>query len=235
MSFRAASTRAHRFMMRSEEHTSELQSPCNLVCRLLLEKKNVGQNAIEEIDVITAGGKYRCRVLAGTPRTGPDAPLAPTPRSILPPRRHRSRAAPGGWAGALPPYTLEYRRRVHPAHRVAKGVGACSRVGPGATAACNRGECVSLPCQAVPQLFMGFFFFFNDPAPPETSPLPLHAPLPILKGPAVIAGGGSPWRAPAPRHVPHPFRCFSHHASHFFFASRRSSREAPAAGPKSSP
>src|SRR5256885_16798627 len=26
-------------MMRSEEHTSELQSPCNLVCRLLLEKK----------------------------------------------------------------------------------------------------------------------------------------------------------------------------------------------------
>src|SRR6478735_6989799 len=30
---------AHR-TARSEEHTSELQSPCNLVCRLLLEKKN---------------------------------------------------------------------------------------------------------------------------------------------------------------------------------------------------
>src|SRR2546426_9212629 len=28
--------------MRSEEHTSELQSPCNLVCRLLLEKKKTG-------------------------------------------------------------------------------------------------------------------------------------------------------------------------------------------------
>src|SRR2546426_5405356 len=27
---------------RSEEHTSELQSPCNLVCRLLLEKKKTG-------------------------------------------------------------------------------------------------------------------------------------------------------------------------------------------------
>src|SRR5688500_19615300 len=27
---------------RSEEHTSELQSPCNLVCRLLLEKKEAG-------------------------------------------------------------------------------------------------------------------------------------------------------------------------------------------------
>src|SRR2546426_3597631 len=27
------------YLWRSEEHTSELQSPCNLVCRLLLEKK----------------------------------------------------------------------------------------------------------------------------------------------------------------------------------------------------
>src|SRR5256885_9972406 len=33
---RRSSLRARR----SEEHTSELQSPCNLVCRLLLEKKN---------------------------------------------------------------------------------------------------------------------------------------------------------------------------------------------------
>src|SRR2546426_8307600 len=30
---------ADYFGHRSEEHTSELQSPCNLVCRLLLEKK----------------------------------------------------------------------------------------------------------------------------------------------------------------------------------------------------
>src|SRR5256885_12606145 len=28
-----------RIQRRSEEHTSELQSPCNIVCRLLLEKK----------------------------------------------------------------------------------------------------------------------------------------------------------------------------------------------------
>src|SRR5256885_2799326 len=32
-------TRAAGETGRSEEHTSELQSPCNLVCRLLLEKK----------------------------------------------------------------------------------------------------------------------------------------------------------------------------------------------------
>src|SRR2546426_3480321 len=31
-------------ILRSEEHTSELQSPCNLVCRLLLEKKKKEQD-----------------------------------------------------------------------------------------------------------------------------------------------------------------------------------------------
>src|SRR5256885_5112577 len=36
--YRHASNSA-AFLRRSEEHTSELQSPCNLVCRLLLEKK----------------------------------------------------------------------------------------------------------------------------------------------------------------------------------------------------
>src|SRR5256885_11088656 len=34
---------AGHFFERSEEHTSELQSPCNLVCRLLLEKKKNAQ------------------------------------------------------------------------------------------------------------------------------------------------------------------------------------------------
>src|SRR3989454_2987629 len=37
---------------RSEEHTSELQSPCNLVCRLLLEKKkkNISTNITTTTD-----------------------------------------------------------------------------------------------------------------------------------------------------------------------------------------
>src|SRR5205807_6258086 len=35
----AVPSAARRRDERSEEHTSELQSPCNLVCRLLLEKK----------------------------------------------------------------------------------------------------------------------------------------------------------------------------------------------------
>src|SRR2546426_9304702 len=37
--WRAGCSPGVRRETRSEEHTSELQSPCNLVCRLLLEKK----------------------------------------------------------------------------------------------------------------------------------------------------------------------------------------------------
>src|SRR5256885_5136236 len=36
---------------RSEEHTSELQSPCNLVCRLLLEKKKINR-LTKYVDII---------------------------------------------------------------------------------------------------------------------------------------------------------------------------------------
>src|SRR5256885_11730630 len=57
--------------LRSEEHTSELQSPCNLVCRLLLEKK---KNRIIE----TADGPIkvdRRKQLLHTTRT-------PTSRSL---------------------------------------------------------------------------------------------------------------------------------------------------------
>src|SRR6266850_3881096 len=38
-------TRNGKAPTRSEEHTSELQSPCNLVCRLLLEKKKKQSHA----------------------------------------------------------------------------------------------------------------------------------------------------------------------------------------------
>src|ERR1039457_6597500 len=42
---------------RSEEHTSELQSPCNLVCRLLLEKKKKKQKNKDEHKCNTAAEK----------------------------------------------------------------------------------------------------------------------------------------------------------------------------------
>src|SRR5256885_3676335 len=37
---------------RSEEHTSELQSPCNLVCRLLLEKKKLISHSYKLIQTV---------------------------------------------------------------------------------------------------------------------------------------------------------------------------------------
>src|SRR5256885_5922890 len=37
---------SQNYSLRSEEHTSELQSPCNLVCRLLLEKKKKKKNKL---------------------------------------------------------------------------------------------------------------------------------------------------------------------------------------------
>src|SRR5260370_19840989 len=46
---------------RSEEHTSELQSHLNLVCRLLLEKKNLRKNTLMQDDdssTRTAVGRY---------------------------------------------------------------------------------------------------------------------------------------------------------------------------------
>src|SRR5256885_4855993 len=44
-----ADSRVGRLPARSEEHTSELQSPCNLVCRLLLEKKKTTKIHIRTI------------------------------------------------------------------------------------------------------------------------------------------------------------------------------------------
>src|SRR2546426_1307526 len=44
--------------VRSEEHTSELQSPCNLVCRLLLEKKKKKHKNHVEIHKKDVHGRY---------------------------------------------------------------------------------------------------------------------------------------------------------------------------------
>src|SRR5256885_13230168 len=43
-------------LIRSEEHTSELQSPCNLVCRLLLEKKKELLKGFGDFGCVHSGG-----------------------------------------------------------------------------------------------------------------------------------------------------------------------------------
>src|SRR5256885_5467705 len=60
----AGGRRPHR---RSEEHTSELQSPCNLVCRLLLEKKKTYVHSPN--DISAAHDDYHYTPISGRPPT----------------------------------------------------------------------------------------------------------------------------------------------------------------------
>src|SRR5256885_11763968 len=55
-------------ILRSEEHTSELQSPCNLVCRLLLEKKNRARRRSLQFDITAtkADTNSPIRILTGS-------------------------------------------------------------------------------------------------------------------------------------------------------------------------
>src|SRR3954462_1515558 len=98
--------------LRSEEHTSELQSHDNLVCRLLLEKTH----------------------------HPPPPPPPPTPP---PPAAPKSRGRHARSDRLLP-----YPNSVDTSF-------------------------------FFPLFVLFFFFFFNDRAPPEFSPFPLPAPLPI--------------------------------------------------------
>src|SRR5256885_9518963 len=68
----------HTLKGRSEEHTSELQSPCNLVCRLLLEKKKDERQCHDR----------RFHFL----RMGPRYEKSSTrhPSAVLPPLHHQS-------------------------------------------------------------------------------------------------------------------------------------------------
>src|SRR2546426_9002613 len=58
-------------LMRSEEHTSELQSPCNLVCRLLLEKKKKKTLNNKLIVALTKNKKHGVEPLTISPCSGP--------------------------------------------------------------------------------------------------------------------------------------------------------------------
>src|SRR5256885_7730688 len=70
------------FHRRSEEHTSELQSPCNLVCRLLLEKKNINRMYVRYPLL-----SDHLRRQNSSPRRNLDPPRAPSldvnPRSLI--------------------------------------------------------------------------------------------------------------------------------------------------------
>src|SRR5256885_12836241 len=83
---------------RSEEHTSELQSPCNLVCRLLLEKKKTDVLLTAFVDHRLVGRRLRGpEVPPSSQLTRPDEDLQPADvyacstlerQSVLCPTRH---------------------------------------------------------------------------------------------------------------------------------------------------
>src|SRR5205807_5788356 len=64
------------YAVRSEEHTSELQSPCNIVCRLLLEKKNgmpksnppLGELQVQEAQNLVRVARFGLAVAVGIHR-----------------------------------------------------------------------------------------------------------------------------------------------------------------------
>src|SRR5256885_6391956 len=75
----------HYRSSRSEEHTSELQSPCNLVCRLLLEKKKKTQyytsrSLTSSIQPSLPEGASRYPI-----RPCPSTPLNTNSKSFIPP------------------------------------------------------------------------------------------------------------------------------------------------------
>src|SRR5256885_2613454 len=65
------SSQARTQRERSEEHTSELQSPCNLVCRLLLEKKKQRQSPLSESNYPRTSDSLRCTVNFSRPSLMP--------------------------------------------------------------------------------------------------------------------------------------------------------------------
>src|SRR5437763_13141309 len=73
---------------RSEEHTSELQSPMYLVCRLLLEKKK--KNTHTKRRQNTKQKKQRKAASAGTPQPAPSTPPQDNPRPHTTTTTHRT-------------------------------------------------------------------------------------------------------------------------------------------------
>src|ERR1039457_6407419 len=74
-----------RLLLGSEEHTSELQSPCNLVCRLLLEKKTTHASTCSARAPCSPRVPARRGAAAASPRAealGPPTPTACPPRSL---------------------------------------------------------------------------------------------------------------------------------------------------------
>src|ERR1039457_6721261 len=77
MRIKARSVGSGTSVSRSEEHTSELQSPCNLVCRLLLEKKKTKQHSANSTAIMPG------RTIATSQSNGHSCPDALAYRFVI--------------------------------------------------------------------------------------------------------------------------------------------------------
>src|SRR5256885_664375 len=143
--------------LRSEEHTSELQSPCNLVCRLLLEKEDDGREIGSGCDV----GKREAVA-------GEESTAIGEPRQVFEVRLHVG--MPGadrrGIRLAKPEEFLQYLL----ADEIVAALARELHVEPLAQAADFR----ALPGGAV-----DLRFFLMDPPPALFYPLPLGDAFPV--------------------------------------------------------
>src|SRR5437867_4435272 len=150
---------------RSEEHTSELQSPYDLVCRLLLEKKKCQTNPDRGARPVRGAGSKRSR---GASRVGARVDISGIQRELLRDRgRHLD--ATGVWPGCDP---TRPPRRVSAPARAGGPWPRCPHGDPSVAHEGARGTCrrAHPPSRS--------FFFAVAPAP-ELSTLSLHDALPI--------------------------------------------------------
>src|SRR5262245_52857467 len=162
--------RRARSHLRSEEHTSELQSLRHLVCRLLLEKKNATARPSSTRELPSATSR---------PMSSPVATSGTARRELRPPRASSgpSSARPSvvlgpSWSGSL---AFESRSAGVGRRRSTWQARAASRGHASVTTVCKSSSSPSARAIAS----ASSVFFFNDTATTEIYTLSLHDALPI--------------------------------------------------------
>src|SRR5262249_927756 len=163
----------------SEEHTSELQSLTNLVCRLLLEKKKNIKHERDSIRIEFPSVSFkdpRTRSVAGQNGVRVPRPYAGLSTCRAAAQRTHPHAPLSAYGAAA--------ARAHcPSPSLDAAALAHARSRPHA-ARCDPRRRPLLrishrPCPRRPSRPIVSFFFLNAPPPPDFSLFPLHAPFPI--------------------------------------------------------
>src|SRR5256884_510356 len=168
-----------QLLLRSEEHTSELQSRLHLVCRLLLEKKKTANAPVSTASTSTSTARP------------PAKSAKPGPWLAVGTRRPRRRRPPTSPPRPSPTSTNTRAQR----YAVAVG-GSVRGSNPGEGARCRGvsqappvgGDVARVPQRHAQRVALPLlrdrhggrlFFFLKDPRPADFPPLPLAVALPV--------------------------------------------------------